>query len=172
MIGTSVYYGAMMLIVALSNYLVQFPLNDWLTLGAFTYPLAFFVTEITNNHFGPKKARQVVYGGFLLGLYLSAGIAPLKIACASGIAFLISQLLDIAVFNKLRNQSAWWAAPFCASLLASLVDTYLFFSIAFFGENVPSLTWGIGDFSVKLAMDVLMLIPFRALMRPTPVQNQ
>lgn len=155
-----ILYGAMMLIVALSNYLVQFPLNDWLTLGAFSYPLSFLVTEVTNNRYGSEKARHVVLWGFLLGVYLSLGVAPLKIACASGITFLVSQLLDIAIFNRLRNQ-AWWVAPFVASLAASAIDTFLFFGIAFYGENVPLITWALGDFGVKVAVDLLMLGPFR-----------
>lgn len=167
-----VFYSAMMVIVALSNYLVQFPLNDWLTLGAFSYPISFLVTEVTNNHFGPKKAREVVYCGFLLGLILSYAIAPLQITIASGLAFLISQLLDITIFSKVRNYPAWWAAPFSASFVASAIDTAIFFSIAFYGENVPLITWALGDFFVKVGIDLTMLLPFRLLMRPVRSQAQ
>ena len=120
-------YLSMMVIVALSNYLVQFPINDWLTLGAFSYPVSFLVTELTNRFYGPKLARQVVYVGFLLGVILSGWVAPLQIAIASGSAFFVSQLLDIYVFNRLR-QAPWWQGPFYASLIASLIDTAIFSS--------------------------------------------
>lgn len=155
-----IYCSAMMIVVALSNYLVQFPINDWLTLGAFSYPFSFLVTEWTNYRLGPRKACQIVLVGFVLGLYLSFGVAPFKIACASALAFLISQLLDIAIFSHLRR-APWWAAPLCASMIASLIDTFLFFGIAFSGENVPLLQWILGDFGVKVAVDLTLLIPFR-----------
>lgn len=153
-------YLAMMVIVASSNYLVQFPINDWLTWGAFTYPLSFFVTEITNYLRGTKQARYVVYVGFLLGVLLSARLSTPRIASASGLAFLVSQLLDISVFNSLRR-SSWWVAPLLASLIASLIDTVIFWTTAFAGEPVPLLTWATGDFLVKVALDIGLLLPFR-----------
>lgn len=155
---------AMIFIVALSNYLVQFPLNDWLTLAAFPYPISFLVTEITNRVHGPQKARKVVYAGFAVAVLLSFALATPKIALASGLAFVVSQLLDIYVFNQFR-QSTWWYAPLFASLIASIVDTLLFFYIAFWGEAVPIFTWACGDFSVKVLIDFLMLTPFRFALR-------
>ena len=151
---------AMMFIVAASNYLVQFPINDWLTWGALPYPVSFLITELTNRRYGPKNARKVVYVGFILGVFLSLALATPKIAFASGSDFLTAQLLDILVFNRFR-QSTWWYAPLFASLFASVVDTSIFWSLAFWGESGTILTWALGDFSVKLAIDVLMLVPFR-----------
>lgn len=162
---------AMTLIVMGSNYLVQFPINDWLTWGAFTYPLSFLVTELTNRAHGPKKARQVVYVGFVIAVVLSVWMATPKIAFASGTAFLFAQLLDISVFNRLR-QSAWWYAPFFASFAASVVDTAIFWSLAFWGENLPIITWAIGDLTVKFIVDVVLLAPFRLAIRNIPIQAQ
>lgn len=157
---------AMMLVVAASNYLVQFPLphpalRDWLTWGALTYPFAFLVTDITNRFLGPALARRVVYVGFALGVLLSLILASPRIALASGSAFLVGQLLDITVFNRLRGLS-WWKAPLLSSFLASLVDTFLFFSLAFAGTTMPWVTLALGDLAVKLAFAVLLLVPFRA----------
>jgi queuosine precursor transporter len=163
-------YGAMIFIVVASNYLVQFTVNDWLTLAAFSYPLSFLVTELTNRVYGPKKARQIVYVGFLLGVILSIWLATPRIAMASGTAFLISQLLDISIFNRLR-QGAWWYAPFFASAAASIVDTALFWGIAFWGEPVPLVTWAIGDLAVKFLMDVGMLAPFRLAIVRLSINN-
>lgn len=160
-----------MFIVALSNYLVQFPINDWLTFGAFTYPLSFLVTELTNNRYGSQKACHVVLLGFLLGVYLSFILAPLKIALTSGLTFLTAQMLDIAVFNRLRTLR-WWIAPLSASFIASAIDTFLFFGMAFYGENVPLLTWALGDFGVKIGMDLCMLAPFRFFMAVQRQQNR
>lgn len=151
---------AMVAIVTLSNYIVQFPINDWLTWAAFTYPLSFLITELTNRFFGPKIARQVVYAGFISAAIISIILATPKIAFASVTAFLISQLLDIFIFNQLR-QASWWQAPFFASFAASLVDTLIFWSLAFWGESVPLMTWMVGDFGIKLLIDLLMLTPFR-----------
>jgi queuosine precursor transporter len=150
----------MTFLVALSNVLVLFPINDWLTWGSFSYPATFLVTELTNRFHGPKAARRVVCVGFVLAVLLSIWAATPKIAFASGAAFLFSQLLDIAVFNRLR-QKAWWYAPFFASFAASLVDATIFWNIAFWGEHVPLLTWAIGDTTIKLLVDVAMLTPFR-----------
>ena len=127
-------YIAMIIVVAASNYLVQFPINDWLTLGAFPYPVSFAVTEIANRLYGPKSARKVVYIGFAWGVLLSIWLATPKIAFASGTAFLVSQLLDISIFNQLR-QKVWWYAPLSASLLASVVDSAIFWNIAFWGRS-------------------------------------
>ncbi len=151
---------AMMLVVASSNYLVQFPIGDYLTWGAFTYPFAFLATDLTNRLLGTQRARQVVYAGFALGVALSIYLATPRIALASGSAFLIGQLLDISVFNRLRA-SSWWKAPLFATALGSVIDTALFFSLAFAGTDIPWLPLAAGDLCVKLAMAVLLLAPFR-----------
>lgn len=155
---------AMVSVVAAANYLVQFPINDWLTWGAFPYPITFLVTELTNRFYGPRRARQVVYAGFVVAVLISIVLATPKIAFASGSAFLISQLLDILVFNRLR-QATWWYAPFFSSFCASLIDTALFWGIAFWGEQGPIFTWAMGDFMIKLLVDMTMLIPFRIAIR-------
>lgn len=157
-------YLVMIAIVASCNYLVQFPINNWLTYGSFTYPFSFLVTELTNRLYGPKTARRVVYVGFALAVILSIWLATPKIAFASGIAFLISQLLDISVFNKLR-QTTWWHAPFFASVSASFIDTCLFWNLAFWNESLPYFKWAISDFSIKLLFDFVLLIPFRMAIR-------
>jgi queuosine precursor transporter len=149
--------------VLASNYLVQFQINDWLTWGAFTYPVTFLVTDLTNRFFGPRRARQVAYVGFAIAVVLSLWLADQRIAIASGAAFLIGQLLDIHIFNRLRR-SAWWRAPFIGSVLGSIVDTAIFFTIAFAGTGLPVLNLMAGDLSVKLACALLFLAPFRALM--------
>jgi uncharacterized PurR-regulated membrane protein YhhQ (DUF165 family) len=154
---------AMVAVVAASNYLVQFPLNDWLTWGALTYPLSFLVTDLTNRAFGPGRARQVVYVGFALGVALSIWLADWRIAAASGTAFMVGQMLDITVFDRLRR-AAWWQAPLIGSVLGSIVDTALFFSLAFAGTPVPWVTLALGDLAVKLVLAIFFLAPFRALM--------
>lgn len=151
---------AMTFFVACSNYLVQFPINDWLTYGAFAYPFTFLVTELCNRFYGPRNARKVVYAGFAVAVLLSTMLSTPKIAFASGAAFLVAQLLDISIFTRLRQQS-WWIAPFCASALASLVDTLIFWNLAFYDEGMPLLSLAFGDFLVKLALDVLLLMPYR-----------
>ena len=157
---------AMAVLVTVSNVLVQYPINDWLTWAAFTYPVCFLVTDLTNRALGPSAARFVVYVGFAFAVLLSVYFATPRIALASGTAFLVAQLLDVSIFNRLRG-SAWWRAPLVSSLVASAVDTALFFSIAFAGTDVPWITLGLGDFAAKLAMALAMLIPFRALMAMT-----
>jgi len=164
MFSIPVAYFLMMVLVAASNYLVQFPINDWLTWGALPYPMTFLVTELTNRFYGPKQARKVVYVGFALAVLLSMSLATPRIALASGLAFFCSQLLDIYVFTKIR-QSAWWIAPLCASGLASLVDTVIFWNVAFYGENLPYLTWACGDLTFKCLMDIALLSPFRFIIR-------
>lgn len=161
--GIAAGVAAMVAVVALSNYAVQFPINEWLTWGAFTYPAAFLVTDLTNRTLGPKAARQVIYAGFALAVVLSVWLAAPRIAVASGMAFLVAQLLDVAVFNRLRA-GAWWRAPLVSSTFGSIVDTALFFSIAFAGSGLPWITWAVGDFGVKMAMAGIMLLPFRLLM--------
>ncbi len=184
---------AMVYVVVLSNVLVQYPLNaeiggvqmkDLLTLGAFTYPLAFFVTDATNRHFGPGKARLVVLAGFAIAVLWSIWLATPRIAIASGSAFLIAQMLDVSVFNRLRK-TAWWLAPLVSSVIGSIVDTVLFFGIAFapmfnaldFGGKDGSLAFGVpflgigsevplwislamGDFIVKILISLAMLLPY------------
>jgi len=157
---------AMTLVVAASNWLVQFAINDWLTWGAFSYPFAFLVTDLTNRAYGARRARQVVAVGFLVAVALSFALVEpgfWRIPVASGAAFLIGQLLDVSVFNRLRR-SSWWLAPLVSSTLASVLDTAIFFSGAFAGEELPWITWALGDLAVKLAMALLLLAPFRLLM--------
>ncbi|MCG8594387.1 MAG: VUT family protein [Kiloniellales bacterium] len=163
--------GAMAGVITLSNVAVNFQINDWLTWGAFTYPLAFLVTDLTNRALGSESARRVVYAGFAVGVVCSIvagllGLSTVRIALASGAAFLIAQLLDILIFDRLRRAS-WWKAPFVSSSLASFVDTLMFFGLAFAFTPVPWLTLALGDYGVKLAMALLLLLPFRALMSAT-----
>jgi queuosine precursor transporter len=157
---------AMTIIVAASNFLVQYPINDWLTWGALTYPVAFLITDLTNRRLGPTSARRVVYVGFAFAVVLSIVLATPRIAMASGSAFLAAQLLDITVFNRLR-QARWWLAPLTSSVLGSVLDTALFFGLAFAGTEVPWITLALGDLGVKLAMALLMLVPFRLLLAVT-----
>lgn len=167
---------AMIGVVVASNVAVQYPftpfgLADWLTWGAFTYPIAFLVTDLTNRRFGAAATRNVVYVGFALAVVLSVVAAGWRIAFASGTAFLIAQLLDVFVFDRLRK-AAWWQAPLASSLLGSAVDTALFFSLAFAYTGLPWHTWAMGDFAAKLIMAAALLLPFRAAMRwiaPQPV---
>jgi queuosine precursor transporter len=151
---------AMMVIVAASNHLVQFPINAWWTWGALTYPFSFLVTDATNRRYGPSVARMVVYCGFALGVVLSFVLAPARIAIASGAAFLVAQLFDIGIFNRLRR-SAWWIAPFVSSAIASVVDTAVFFAGAFAGTDVPWVTLAAGDLVAKLVMALVALGPYR-----------
>lgn len=155
---------AMSALVTLSNILVQFPINDWLTWAAFTYPVCFLVTDLTNRAFGPEMARRVVYVGFALGVGLSVHFAGWRIGLASGSAFLVAQLLDVQIFDRLRQRLAWWQPPLVSSSVGSAVDTLLFFSLAFAGTTVPWVTLALGDFAAKMAMALVMLLPFRALM--------
>ena len=153
---------AMSAIVLVSNLLVQFPINPWLTWGAFSYPVAYFVTDVCNRKSGPSVARRVAWVGFAVGLILSAIFAPLRIALASGTAFIVSQLLDVSIFNRLR-QKTWWQAPLFGSAAASIVDTSLFFSIAFAGSAIAWLPLAAGDLGVKLFMALALLPPYRLL---------
>lgn len=151
---------AMAALVVLSNYTVQFPINDWLTWGALTYPVTFLVTDLTNRALGPARARVVVLVGFVLAVALSIWLATPRIALASGLAFLVAQLLDIAAFNRFRRTDAWWAAPLAGSIVGSVLDTFLFFSIAFQGTDMPWVTLALGDLGVKGAMALLLLAPY------------
>jgi queuosine precursor transporter len=149
-------------IVLLSNILVQYPLNAWLTWGAFSYPVAYLVTDVCNRAYGASLARRVAWIGFAVGFIASALMAPLRIAIASGSAFIVSQLLDVAIFNHLRQQS-WWKAPLFGSAAASVVDTALFFSLAFGGTEISWLHLAVGDLGIKLAMAFVLLPPYRLL---------
>ena len=154
---------AMTAVIVASNFLVQFPLNDWLTWGAFTFPLAFLVTDLTNRAVGAAGARRVVRVGFAVAVLVSLALAPWRIALASGAAFLTAQLLDVAVFERLRRQS-WWKAPLIGSLLASVIDTALFFGLAFAGTGLDWVTLAAGDLAAKAAMALLLLAPYRAML--------
>lgn len=153
----------MAIVVTLSNGLVQFPLNDWLTWGAFTYPVVYLVTDLTNRAVGAEAARRVALVGFAVAVFASLALGPWRIAVASGSAFLASQLLDISVFDRWRAQT-WWKAPLIGSMVASVVDTVLFFFIAFAGTDMNWLTLGAGDLGVKWLMAVLLLAPYRAML--------
>lgn len=161
---------AMAAIVLVSNVLVQFPINPWLTWGAFSYPVAYFVTDVCNRTSGPAAARRIAWIGFAVGLILSVIFAPLRIAVASGAAFIVSQLLDVAIFNRLRRQS-WWQAPLFGSDAASVVDTSLFFGIAFAGSSIAWLPLAAGDLGVKLLMALALLPPYRLLVTRLTRQN-
>ena len=165
----------MALVIVLSNYLVQFPVNyvglqDIFTYGAFSYPIAFLITDLANRRYGKIVARKIVYIGFILGvaltLYFSTDFSNLiskRIAIGSGTAFLIAQLLDVQVFDRLRKK-VWFVAPLASSLIGSCIDTFLFFSIAFYGTEVNWITLSIGDLFIKIFVALVMLIPFRILL--------
>jgi uncharacterized PurR-regulated membrane protein YhhQ (DUF165 family) len=150
---------AMLVVIVSSNYLVQFPINDWLTWGAFTFPVAFLVTDLTNRAVGAASARRVAWAGFAIAVLLSLALAPWRIAVASGSAFILGQLLDIVAFNRLRAGS-WWKAPLIGSMLASIVDTGVFFFLAFYGSDMNWMTLASGDLGVKWLMAALLLAPY------------
>ena len=161
-------------VVLSSNFLVQFPINNYglneiLTYGAFTYPIAFLITDLANRSYGKIVARKIVYLGFVIGISFTlffstnySDLISLRIAVGSGSAFLIAQLLDIQIFDRLRKNK-WFVAPLASSIFGSFVDTFLFFSISFAGTGVPWLTLSLGDLGVKLFVALVMLIPFRLL---------
>ena len=163
-------------VVLASNYLVQFPINHYglneiLTYGAFSYPIAFLITDLANRSFGKVIARKIVYIGFAIGISFTllfstnfADLISIRIAIGSGTAFLVAQLLDVQIFDKLR-QKKWFIAPLTSSLIGSTVDTFIFFSISFYGTGVPWVTLSLGDLSVKIFVALLMLIPFRLLLK-------
>lgn len=194
------FVAAMAAVVAASNFLVQYPfahfgLGEILTWGAFTYPVAFLVNDLTNRRFGPRAARKVVLAGFVIAVVLSVWLATPRIAIASGAAFLAAQFLDVSVFERLRG-NAWWQAPFISTLIGSVLDTILFFGlafsaafsgidavfgmedgslgfpVAFLGGEVPLwVSLAIGDFCVKILIGLAMLVPYGALLsvlRPEP----
>jgi len=157
---------AMVVVVLASNYLVQFAINDWLTWGAFTYPVAYLVSDLINRRFGPGEARRVAWLGFAVAVAASLALAPARIAAASGLAFIASQLLDIGIFHRLRR-GTWWRAPLVATVIAAVLDSIVFWGIAFAGTDGPWLTWALGDLGVKLTVGVFMLLPFRLLIGRT-----
>ena len=163
--GLAIGAAAMAVIVTASNFLVQYAINDWLTYAAFTYPVSFLVTDLCNRAMGPKNARRVVYVGFAAAVILSAVLATPRIAIASGSAFLIAQVVDVQIFHRLRTMPRWWMPPLVSSAVASALDTLLFFSIAFVGTGVPWITLALGDYVVKAAMAVAMLVPFGIALR-------
>ena len=163
--GLALGIAAMALIVTGANVAVQFPINDWLTWGAFTYPVSFLVTDICNRGMGPRNARRVVYAGFVIAVLLSMIFATPRIAVASGTAFLFAQILDVQIFDRLRRHRLWWAPPLVSSSIASALDTALFFSIAFVATPVPWVTLALGDYAVKLALAIAMLLPFGIAIR-------
>jgi len=154
---------AMLIVIVSSNYLVQFPLNDWLTWGAFTFPVAFLVTDLTNRAVGAQAARRVAWVGFSVAVIVSLALAPWRIAVASGVAFIMGQLLDIVAFNRLRTLS-WWKAPFFGSLVASVIDTGLFFFLAFAGTDLDWRTLAAGDLAIKWLMAAVLLAPYRLML--------
>ena len=154
---------AMAMVVLASNILVQFAINDWLTWGAFSYPLVFLVTDLTNRALGPQVARRVAWIGFAIAVAVSLALAPWRIAVASGAAFLFAQLMDVAVFNRWRA-ATWWKAPLIGSLVASVVDTAVFFFLAFAGTDMNWLMLATGDLAVKALMAAVLLAPYRALL--------
>jgi len=156
---------AMVVVVTSANILVQYPINDWLTWGAFTYPVSFLVTDLCNRLLGPGHARRVVYAGFCVAVLLSIVLATPRIALASGSAFLLAQILDVHIFHRMRNARAWWAPPLVSSTIASALDTALFFAIAFAGTDVPWVSLAVGDYAVKLLVAGVMLVPFGIAVR-------
>ncbi len=163
------------LVVLASNYLVQFPikyygLEEILTYGAFSYPIAFLITDLANRSFGKLVARKIVYIGFTIGILFTlifstnfTDLISIRIAIGSGTAFIIAQLLDVQIFDQLR-QKKWFIAPLISSLIGSTVDTFLFFSISFYGTGIPWVTLSLGDLTVKIFVALVMLIPFRLLL--------
>ena len=163
-------------VVLSSNYLVQFPINNYglneiLTYGAFTYPIAFLITDLANRSYGKSIAQKIVYLGFLIGVGSTIlfstnfqDLISIRIAFGSGIAFLVAQMIDVQIFDQLRKKK-WFVAPLTSSLIGSTVDTFLFFSIAFYATGVPWITLSLGDLAVKLFVSLVMLIPFKILLK-------
>ena len=162
-------------VVLASNYLVQFPikhygLQDILTYGAFSYPIAFLITDLANRSYGKEVARKIVYIGFAIGISFTlifstnfTDLISIRIAVGSGTAFLVAQLLDVQIFDKLRKKQ-WFIAPLTSSIIGSTIDTFLFFSISFYGTGIPWITLSLGDLMVKILVALMMLIPFRLLL--------
>ena len=162
-------------VVLSSNYLVQFPikyygLEEILTYGAFSYPIAFLITDLANRSYGKLVARKIVYIGFAIGISFTlifstnfSDLISVRIAIGSGTAFLVAQLLDVQIFDKLRKRE-WFIAPLTSSLIGSTIDTFLFFSISFYATGIPWVTLSLGDLAVKILVALVMLIPFRILL--------
>ena len=162
-------------VVLSSNYLVQFPikyygLEEILTYGAFSYPIAFLITDLANRSYGKMIARKIVYIGFAIGISFTllfstnfADLISVRIAIGSGAAFLVAQLLDVQIFDQLRKKK-WFVAPLTSSFIGSTVDTFLFFSISFYATGIPWVTLSLGDLAVKIFVAIVMLIPFRLLL--------
>ena len=162
-------------VVLSSNYLVQFPikyygLEEILTYGAFSYPVAFLITDLANRSYGKLVARKIVYIGFAIGVSFTllfstnfADLISVRIAIGSGTAFLVAQLLDVQIFDQLRKKK-WFIAPITSSFIGSTVDTFLFFSISFYATGIPWVTLSLGDLAVKIFAALIMLIPFRLLL--------
>ncbi len=162
-------------VVLSSNYLVQFPiqyygLEEILTYGAFSYPVAFLITDLANRSYGKLVARKIVYIGFAIGISFTlifstnfADLISIRIAIGSGTAFLVAQLLDVQIFDQLRKKE-WFIAPLTSSLIGSTIDTFLFFSISFYATGIPWVTLSLGDLAVKVLVALVMLIPFRLLL--------
>ena len=166
---------SMALIVVLSNYLVQFPINyfgleNLLTYGALSYPVAFLITDLSNRRYGKSTAKKIVYLGFIIGVFITlyfstnySDLISIRIAIGSGTAFIVAQLVDVNIFDKLRNRT-WFVAPLVSSLIGSAIDTFLFFSISFYGTGINWITLSFGDLFVKIFVALIMLIPFRLLL--------
>ena len=166
---------SMAILVTLSNFLVQYPVNYFgldqiLTYGAFSYPITFLITDLANRSYGKEIANKIVYIGFFLGILLTLffstnfqDLISIRIAIGSGTAFLVAQLLDVQVFDKLRKK-LWYVAPLVSSFFGSSIDTLFFFFISFYKTGIPWITLAIGDFSVKILIALIMLIPFRLLL--------
>ena len=165
---------SMALIVVLSNYLVQFPINyfgleNLLTYGALSYPVAFLITDLSNRRYGKSTAKKIVYLGFIIGVFITlyfstnySDLISIRIAIGSGTAFIVAQLVDVNIFDKLRNK-IWFVAPLISSFIGSTIDTFLFFSISFYGTGIDWFSLSLGDLAVKIFVALLMLVPFRLL---------
>ena len=163
-------------VVLTSNYLVQFPINHYglekiLTYGALSYPIAFLITDLANRSYGKEVARKIVYIGFAIGISFTllfstnfADLISVRIAIGSGTAFLVAQLLDVQIFDNFRKKK-WYVAPLTSSIFGSIVDTFLFFSISFYATGVPWVTLSLGDLTIKILITLIMLIPFRLLLK-------
>ena len=150
---------AMAVVITASNILVAYPINNWLTWGHFTFPITFFVADVVNRRLGASKARNVAYISFFTALVMSYWLASPRIALGSGIAFIVGQLTDIGIFDRLKHRN-WWHAPLISSSIASVVDTAIFYGVSFAGTGLPWVTWALGDYAVKIVVAVFLLIPF------------
>ena len=168
---------SMGLVVIISNYLVQFPINylnlqEVLTYGAFSYPVTFLITDLANRAYGKKVAKNIVYLGFVVGVVLTFTISTnfndlisIRIAIGSGLAFLVAQSIDINIFDRLRKNKIWYIAPLTSSLIGSAIDTLLFFSISFYNTGVVWISLAFGDFVVKTIIALIMLVPFKIFIK-------